>query len=37
MRWLGVDEGHHELSHHPDNNEKSQEKLTKIFERLEAA
>ncbi len=30
MRWLGVDEGHHELSHHPDSDEKSQEKLTKI-------
>ena len=30
MRWLGVDEGHHELSHHEDGNEKSQEKLTKI-------
>jgi hypothetical protein len=30
MRWLGVDEGHHELSHEPDSNEKVQEKLTKI-------
>ncbi len=30
MRWIGVDEGHHELSHHPDSDEKSQEKLTKI-------
>ena len=30
MRWLGVDEGHHELSHNPDGDEKSQEKLTKI-------
>ncbi len=30
MRWLGVDEGHHELSHEPDSNEKAQEKLTKI-------
>jgi Protein of unknown function (DUF1552) len=30
MRWLGVTEGHHDLSHHPDSNEKSQEKLTKI-------
>jgi hypothetical protein len=30
MRWLGVDEGHHELSHEPDNNAKAQEKLTKI-------
>ena len=30
MRWIGVDEGHHELSHNPDSDEKSQEKLTKI-------
>ena len=30
MRWLGVDEGHHELSHNPDSDAKSQEKLTKI-------
>jgi Protein of unknown function (DUF1552) len=30
MRWLGVDEGHHELSHNPDTDEKSKEKLTKI-------
>ena len=30
MRWLGVDEGHHELSHEPDTNAKAQEKLTKI-------
>jgi hypothetical protein len=30
MRWLGVEEGHHELSHEPDNNAKAQEKLTKI-------
>ena len=30
MRWLGIDEGHHELSHEPDKNEKAQEKLTKI-------
>jgi hypothetical protein len=30
MRWLGVNEGHHELSHEPDSNEKVQEKLTKI-------
>jgi hypothetical protein len=30
MRWLGVDEGHHELSHEPDSNEAAQEKLTKI-------
>jgi hypothetical protein len=30
MRWLGVNEGHHELSHEPDSNAKAQEKLTKI-------
>jgi hypothetical protein len=30
MRWLGVDEGHHELSHEPDANTKAVEKLTKI-------
>jgi hypothetical protein len=30
MRWLDVDEGHHELSHEPDSNEKVQDKLTRI-------
>lgn len=30
MRWLGIDEGHHELSHEPDSNEDSYEKLIKI-------
>ena len=30
MRWLGVEEGHHSLSHDPDLNEGSQEKLVKI-------
>jgi hypothetical protein len=30
MKWLGVDEGHHGLSHEPDTNEKAQEKLVKI-------
>ena len=30
MKWLGVEQGHHELSHEPDTNEKSQEKLTTI-------
>ncbi|HEX7859097.1 MAG TPA: DUF1552 domain-containing protein [Verrucomicrobiae bacterium] len=30
MKWLGVEEGHHSLSHDPDLNEVSQEKLTKI-------
>ena len=30
MKWLGVDEGHHQLSHEPDSNAKAQEKLVKI-------
>jgi hypothetical protein len=30
MRWLGIEEGHHSLSHDPDLNEESQEKLTQI-------
>jgi hypothetical protein len=30
MRWIGIEQGHHELSHDPDLNEGSQEKLTKI-------
>ena len=30
MRWLDISESHHELSHHPDSNEDSQKKLTKI-------
>ncbi len=30
MRWLGIDEGHHELSHEPDTNESAYEKLIKI-------
>jgi hypothetical protein len=30
MRWLGVDEGHHELSHKPDSDADSQDKLTRI-------
>ena len=30
MRWLGISEGHHELSHSADNDRKSQDKLTKI-------
>lgn len=32
MNWLGVDEGHHGLSHEPDNNAEAVEKLTKINE-----
>ena len=30
MRWLGINEAHHSLSHDPDNNLESQEKLAKI-------
>jgi hypothetical protein len=30
MRWLGIDQGHHELSHEPDSNAAAMEKLTKI-------
>lgn len=30
MRWLGIEEGHHSLSHDPDLNSVSVEKLTKI-------
>ncbi|MFM7037042.1 MAG: DUF1552 domain-containing protein [Planctomycetaceae bacterium] len=30
MRWLGIEEGHHELSHEPDENKEAHEKLTKI-------
>ncbi len=30
MRWIGVNEGHHELSHKEDSDKDSQEKLTKI-------
>ncbi len=30
MRWLGIEEGHHELSHNPDTDTVSVEKLTKI-------
>lgn len=30
MHWLGVDQGHHELSHEPDSNAAAQEKLTNI-------
>ncbi|GIW99084.1 MAG: hypothetical protein KatS3mg111_2417 [Pirellulaceae bacterium] len=30
MRWLGIDEGHHTLSHEPDSNEDAYEKLIKI-------
>ncbi len=30
MKWLDIDEGHHELSHEPDTNETAYEKLIKI-------
>jgi hypothetical protein len=30
MRWMGIEEGHHELSHEPDTNEEAYEKLIKI-------
>lgn len=30
MKWLGIEEGHHELSHEPDDNEVAYEKLIKI-------
>jgi Protein of unknown function (DUF1552) len=30
FRWIGVDEGQHELSHRPDNDEKAKDQLTKI-------
>lgn len=30
MRWLGIEEGHHSLSHDPDDNKGSYEKLMKI-------
>lgn len=30
MRWLGVEDGHHDLSHKPDNDEDAQKKLVQI-------
>ncbi|HMO65356.1 MAG TPA: DUF1552 domain-containing protein, partial [Verrucomicrobiota bacterium] len=30
FRWLGISDGHHGLSHEPDNHEEAQEKLAKI-------
>jgi hypothetical protein len=30
MRWLGIDEGQHELSHKPDSDNDAQDKLTRI-------
>lgn len=32
MNWLGIEEGHHSLSHEPDKNEEAGEKLVKINE-----
>lgn len=30
MRWLDIQEGHHEISHSPDSDEKAMDKLTRI-------
>jgi hypothetical protein len=30
MRWIDVEQGHHELSHEPDSNQEAQDKLTRI-------
>lgn len=30
MHWLGIDEGHHELSHEPNENKEAHDKLTRI-------
>jgi hypothetical protein len=30
MRWLKINEGHHELSHHPDSDKDAMDKLTRI-------
>lgn len=30
MKWLGVEEGHHQLSHKPDSDQSAQDKLTRI-------
>jgi hypothetical protein len=30
MHWLKINEGHHELSHNPDSDKVSQDKLTRI-------
>ena len=30
MKWLGIEDGHHSLSHEPDTNVGAQEKLVKI-------
>lgn len=30
MKWIGINEGHHTLSHEPDKNKEAQDQLTKI-------
>lgn len=30
MKWIGVEKGHHALSHEPDSNEEAQDHLTRI-------
>ncbi len=30
MKWIGIEQGHHELSHEPDSNFEAMEKLTQI-------
>ena len=30
MRWLGIDEGHHQISHEPNSNDEAMNKLTQI-------
>jgi hypothetical protein len=30
MHWLGIDQGHHQLSHEPDSNTEAMDKLTRI-------
>ncbi|MBX3444109.1 MAG: DUF1552 domain-containing protein [Planctomyces sp.] len=30
MRWIGIEEGHHTLSHEPDSNDEAVDKLTRI-------
>jgi hypothetical protein len=32
MKWLNIEEGHHELSHSPDSDDAAQDKLTRINE-----
>ncbi len=30
MKWIGIEEGHHDLSHEPDSNDEACDKLTRI-------